>query len=262
MRYATLALYVGLSVVVIVGCSQTASSPEATSNTSSPNASSPRAASSGQAASKSEDDRYPVKVASAEGKPARPLPAPSEEEPDALPSGEGTPLIDGGESEELTMPQVFLSEGHAQLCRVQVGDAFPDLELPDLESQQQKLSQLMGKKLTVVVFWNGSQPMALEELADMGPRIMKRFSGDDVAVVGINTGDDPQLALELAGQAGARFVNLSDRDGAALDQVGTGKIPRTYLVDASGKIVWFDIEYSRTTRRELAQAIRFLLAQQ
>jgi hypothetical protein len=36
-------------------------------------------------------------------------------------------------------------------------------------------------------------------------------------------------------------------------------LPRTYLLDSSGKILWFDLEYSRSTRRELNQAIRYVL---
>jgi hypothetical protein len=52
---------------------------------------------------------------------------------------------------------------------------------------------------------------------------------------------------------------LSDKDGAAHKQVATSKLPRSYLLDPSGKILWFDLEYSPTTRRDLAQAIRFTL---
>jgi len=161
---------------------------------------------------------------------------------------------------DLTMPVVAMTKAHQESCNVLVGDTFPDLQLADLQGQKQSLASLLGKKLTVVAFWNGRQPSAREELADLGPRIAARFAENGVAVVAINSGDETQLASELASQAGARFANLSDPDGAALAQVGTGKIPRTYLLDSAGKIVWMDIEYSRSTRRDLNQAIHFLLA--
>ena len=48
---------------------------------------------------------------------------------------------------------------------------------------------------------------------------------------------------------------LMDPQGKALAQVATRYLPRTYLVDAAGKIVWFDMEYSPSTRRQLIQAI-------
>jgi len=52
---------------------------------------------------------------------------------------------------------------------------------------------------------------------------------------------------------------LLDADGSAMAKVGLEKLPRTYLLDAQGKILWFDIEYSRSTRRELLEAVRFVL---
>ncbi len=157
------------------------------------------------------------------------------------------------------MPQVSLSDAHAKICRVRVGDKLPSFQLVDLEGRTRPWESLLGARLTVVVFWNSAQPAALEELADLGPDALDRFSGNGLAVVGINTGDDPKWARELVKRSGARFMNLSDRDGNALKQVASGRIPRTYLVDASGTILWLDLEYSRTTRRDLAQGIRYAL---
>ena len=134
----------------------------------------------------------------------------------------------------------------------------PTCKLADLQGTSAIARQTDGTKLTVIMFWNGAQPSAVQELIDLGPDIADRFSGHGVAVVGINVGDDPQLAGELAKTADARFPILSDPQGAAFAQLASKKIPRTYLVDAAGKIAWLDIEYSRTTRRELSQAIRYL----
>jgi peroxiredoxin len=155
---------------------------------------------------------------------------------------------------------VSLTEAHAKACRVHVGDTFPDLELADLSGGSQKITSLQGPKLTVVVFWNGKKSSARQQLSDLTPEVSARFSSQGVAVVGVNSGDDPQLAKELTEQAHTDFTVLWDRDGAALEQVAPSKVPATYLLDSSGKVLWFDIEYSRTTRRELVDAIRFVLA--
>jgi hypothetical protein len=53
---------------------------------------------------------------------------------------------------------------------------------------------------------------------------------------------------------------LCDPEQSLLARVAPGKVPATYLLDAAGKVLWFDIEYSRSTRRELAEAIRYTLA--
>ena len=49
---------------------------------------------------------------------------------------------------------------------------------------------------------------------------------------------------------------LLDSEGEALAKVATRRLPRTYLLDKKGKILWFDMEYSASTRRDLRDAIR------
>jgi peroxiredoxin len=245
----------GCLIVVLTGCGQ--------GQSATPRA--PAHAASGSA------PKYDVQVANAESKltPAVPTemaesddPAPAEtapSEPAVLPSAKAAVPLSDLDGAAVAMPAVVMSNAHAASCLVAVGDAMPDFEMTDLAGNAQSLHKLLGEKLTVVAFWNGRRPTALEELADMQPAVCDRYGANGVSVVGVNTGDDPQLARELAEQAGARFTNLSDRDGTALRQVGSGPAPRIYLLDAQGKIVWFDIEYSRTSRRDLAQAIRYTL---
>jgi peroxiredoxin len=134
---------------------------------------------------------------------------------------------------------------------------MPDVALPQLgEQAPAKLSDLSGKRATVVVFWNADRRMAREQLADMTPDVVQPFGKAGVAVVGIVVGAqaaDAQAALE---DAGAEFTSLLDAEGEAFAQVGSEKLPRTYLLDPRGRILWFDIEYSHGTRRELNEALR------
>jgi peroxiredoxin len=260
MRTSILARFVGLGIVIVAaGCTGSTPPADHSSPTARPSTAASKDTSVAMSAADARGAQYDVKVASAQGKLSNPA-ATEPVEPGSLAGSAALPL-DESAGEELVMPKVYLSQAHARLCRVGVGDPFPNIELADLEAHQQSLSRLLGKKLTVVVFWNGQQPSALDELKDLGPLVERRFSAQGVTVIGINSGDNPRLSAELAKHEGATFVNLVDPEGAALAEVGTGKIPRTYLVDATGKIVWFDIEYSRTTRRSLSQAIRYLLSQ-
>jgi len=54
------------------------------------------------------------------------------------------------------------------------------------------------------------------------------------------------------------FAQLLDTSGSALAQVGSVALPRLYVLDPAGQIVWFDIEYSESTRRELSQTLGVL----
>lgn len=157
--------------------------------------------------------------------------------------------------EPATIPPVLLTVGHEALCTVGVGDTMPEIELQALGGRRTTLADLYGRKATVVVFWKGDRRMARTELADLGPDVVEPFKSDGVAVVGIAVGESSGRARSAVRQARASFPNLLDTDGTAFALVGSEKLPRTYLLDADGKILWFDIEYSLSTRRELAQAL-------
>ena len=160
------------------------------------------------------------------------------------------------------IPQVALSKGHEALCKVKVGDTMPAIELPGVRNfESQKLSDLFGKNATVVVFWNSGRRMAREQLADLVPDVVQPFGVAGVAVVGIAVKEPKGDAQTTIRESGALFPHLLDVEGAAFTQVGSQKLPRTYLLDRQGKILWFDIEYSHGTRRELHQALRAMVGE-
>jgi hypothetical protein len=76
-------------------------------------------------------------------------------------------------------------------------------------------------------------------------------------------GGDAKAVHEVVRTGAVKYPVVLDSDGTALALVAADKprlMPRTFLLDKTGKILWFDIEYSRTTRRDLHQALRFLLS--
>jgi peroxiredoxin len=161
-----------------------------------------------------------------------------------------------------TIPKVMMSKADEALCHVKVGAAVPAISLPKVDGgSESKLADLYGKKATVVVFWKSDRRMAREQLADLGPDVVERFEKAGVAVVGIAVNATAESAQAALKKAGASFPNLLDADGKAFAKLGSGKLPRTYVLDLKGKIVWFDIEYSLATRRELHQTLRAVTGQ-
>jgi peroxiredoxin len=162
----------------------------------------------------------------------------------------------------VTMPKVQLSKGHEALCRVQVGDTMPAFELEQLGGSRTALPQLAGKTATVVLFWKSDRRMSHEALADLAPDVIEPFGSRGVAVVGVAVDEPPASAEAALKIAGVKFPNLLDAEGKAFAEVGSERLPRIYLLDPQGKILWFDIEYSLATRRELHQALRAVTAEQ
>ena len=134
---------------------------------------------------------------------------------------------------------------------------MPEIALPQVGGSGDKtLAALYGKKATVVVFWKSDRRMTQQQLADLGRDVIEPFAQKGVAVVGVVVKESADSATAALKKAGGSFVNLLDADGKAFAQVGEQKLPRTFLLDPQGKILWFDIEYSIQTRRELKQALR------
>jgi peroxiredoxin len=159
-------------------------------------------------------------------------------------------------SAEPMVPPVLLTRQHQGLCHLGVGDVMPAIELVKVGGRKTRLAALYGQTATVVVFWKSDRRMSLAELGDMGPDVVEPFGQKGVAVVGIAVGESARGAQKALQQAHATFPNLLDADGQAFAKVGSDRLPRTYLVDPQGKVLWFDIEYSLATRRELNQALK------
>ena len=158
------------------------------------------------------------------------------------------------------VPPVYLSAQHAQMCRVLVGDEFPAIELPQIETGPTKLSSFAGQRATVVLFWTPDQWMSRVALTDIAKDIAAKARDSSVGVIGVVEGSSPEAAQAALTKAGAKFSQLIDADGAALAQVGSGALPRIYVFDENHRIAWFDIEYSEATRRELQQTLAALTA--
>jgi peroxiredoxin len=165
-----------------------------------------------------------------------------------------------------TIPKVALSNADLATCLVNVGQSMPAAELPDPAGKMQALDSLYGPKLTVVCFWTiGATPrarlVAAEALHDLVKAIVEPFGEKGVQVVGINVGDKAEAVQQL-GPAGTTFPNLLDAKGELIAKIAKDKkMPRVFLLDAGGRVLWFDVEFSRSSRQDLVQAIRAVLSE-
>jgi hypothetical protein len=93
------------------------------------------------------------------------------------------------------------------------------------------------------------------EMADLATDVIEPYGVKGVAVVGVAVKEKPDQAASAVTEVGKEIPMLVDDKGTAFAQVGSRRLPRTFVLDANGKILWFDIEYSHATRRELQQAL-------
>lgn len=161
--------------------------------------------------------------------------------------------------------EVHMPEQLAKTCLVRVGDVMPGGELTSLEGKPQPFASVQGGKLTAVFFWKGNdvyaQMAAVDALQFLDEDVAKPYAEKGVRVVAVNVGDAPEAVKKTASEAKVGFPVLLDPQGAYFSKVATERFPRLYLLDAAGRILWFDTEYSRTTRNNLLEAVRAALGE-
>ncbi len=159
------------------------------------------------------------------------------------------------------IPDVVMDESLRATMVACVGDLMPEGELADLGGQIHSVRNLLGKKATVVVFWNSKSLYGLQELQDLDKEVVEPYGAKGVAVVAINVGDPPDAARQALPEEAEGLTVLVDPQGAYFAKVATERLPRTYLLDAEGKILWLDADYSEATRRGIRQTIQVVLGE-
>lgn len=161
------------------------------------------------------------------------------------------------------MPTVKLPEKFAKTCLVKVDDTMPDVTLNDLRDQPVLLSSLAGEKLTVVYFWKvnlppepGKPPYPNSKLSQLQTYIFEPYSPKGVNVVAINEDDPPRQAADAFYKEKATYPCLLDPRGKYFAKIATQDVPRVYLLDPTGKILWFDVQFSSSSLEDLDQAIQ------
>ncbi len=156
------------------------------------------------------------------------------------------------------LPTVSMSQEHRQSCLVFVGDEMPDGLPVDSDGKEHSVRQSLGKQHTVVVLWDAANPYALDQFQELAHDLAP-FTRQGVAAIAIHVGPAPENYQQLCQEFGQDTLCLLDPQQNYFAKLAQKKLPRTYVLDAKGGIVWLDIEYSRTTRYELHNVLQFCL---
>lgn len=162
-----------------------------------------------------------------------------------------------------TIPEVKLSEALRATCKIGVGDPLPEATLPAADGKNVSISDLRGEAATVVLFWTAgetdtSKKIAASIVADIQADAVSAYGAQTVNAVAINQRDSAETVAEILTQAKVGFPILMDPSGDYFSQVATERLPRIYVLDHDGKIAWFDVDYSETTRRILKDVLRVI----
>ena len=158
-----------------------------------------------------------------------------------------------------------MTEEQRKSSLLRVADLLPDATLANLSGKTLSIRGQFGKHLTVLVFFHAGGVVgsmrSKELLQDLDRDVVAAQGKKGVAVIAVDVRDPPETVKDLVQEARVSYPVLLDSDGVYFAKVATGVFPRIYALDPEGKVLWFDLEYSTTTRYSLKQTILSVLGE-
>lgn len=203
----------------------------------------------------------PLQVARSEDAAPRPFSPTTglNENPSALDAAKATPAELNSNP---TKPKVALSHAHKATCLKFVNDKIDDVTVTDITGSDHKLLEMLSDRLTVLIFWKEESISGLEQFRRIPVDVLGTFASHRVKVIAANVGGEVASTKKITGDGADKIVSLVDSEAKLFGQVAKSHVPRTYVLDKDGKILWFDLEYSQSTRRSLTNALTYFLKKQ
>lgn len=141
------------------------------------------------------------------------------------------------------------------------GDMAPDFTVVMLDGTKVKLSDLRGK-VVMLNFWATWCGPCMEEFKEMPEKIVKHFEGKDFALLPISRGEKREVVegkmKSLKGK-GIDFPVGLDTDKAIYSQYAKQFIPRNFIIDQNGKIVFLTVGLEGDVLGDIAKKVDELL---
>ena len=141
---------------------------------------------------------------------------------------------------------------------VEMDQPLPDLTSFETVSGDRLPADAFDGEVTVINAWaTWCDPCLREQPALLATQ--ERYAGQDVEFVGINYGDDRDLARRWISEKAVDYPSIYDPDGRTAALLDYPFVPNTYLVDAGGTIRY--AIFGETDEDELSGLIDDVLTQ-
>ena len=117
---------------------------------------------------------------------------------------------------------------------LKAGDKPPAFKLVDLDGNVHDSSEYRGKPL-IINFWGTFCPPCRDEMPAL-QSVYEQWKDKGVQLVGINLSEDKLSVQSFAGQVGAKFPILLDRNRQTERAFNLKQYPTTFFIRADGTI--------------------------
>jgi len=139
--------------------------------------------------------------------------------------------------------------------KVKIGDSMPAFTIMSDNGKQLSSSEFSGNVLLIIMFATWC-PSCQLEMAEVEKSLWPRFKdvkGFSLLVIGREHTDEELIAYNKT--KGFTFPLYPDNDRKIFDLFAIQYIPRTYLINKDGKIIYMTMGYNETEFRQLERMI-------
>lgn len=136
---------------------------------------------------------------------------------------------------------------------IHAGDMAPDFTVEMLDGSSVTLSKLQGKP-TLLIFWATWCPPCREELSHLQEGVIDVF-GDKINVLPISRGEKREVVEGFLDKMGYTFAVGLDGDQSIYRKYATNYIPRCWVIDSKGEVVYAGVGYDEAIAAEVQKAL-------
>ena len=141
----------------------------------------------------------------------------------------------------------------AKTTLIHAGDIAPDFTVEMLDGGKVTLSELQGKP-TLLIFWATWCPPCRLELSKLQEHIIDPY-GDKINVLPISRGEERGKVKSYISKMGYTFAIGLDGDQSIYNKYATNYIPRCFVIDANGKVLYSGVGYDEVVAKEVEENI-------
>ena len=141
----------------------------------------------------------------------------------------------------------------AKTTLIHAGDVAPDFTVEMLDGSKVTLSELQGKP-TLLIFWATWCPPCRIELSKLQGHIIDRY-GDRINVLPVSRGEKREVVEGYISKMGYTFAVGLDGDQQAYNKYASNYIPRCFVIDATGNVVYSGVGYDDVVAKEVEESI-------
>lgn len=158
------------------------------------------------------------------------------------------------EAKAADAPMITAQDDINETTLIHAGDEAPDFTVEMLDGSKQTLSALRGK-VVLVTFWATWCPPCRQEMAHMQEGVIDHFAGKDLVVIPISRGETRATVESFIKKMGYTFPVGLDQDKSIYLKYATNYVPRSFVIDREGKVVYVAVGYDEVVAEEINAAI-------